>query len=308
MAGGATSQPPVLGGSERPAVLYVMGAGRSGSTILGVALGNCEGIFYAGELDKWLVRSGQPQLAGVERERFWSGVRDRVGDTASELFGNRVHRCIERSSALLRLRSWPLARRLRPRYRRVTEDLYRAVALEAGATHIVDTSHYPLRARELQSLTGIDLYLIFLVRNPLSIVQSFDRRDVAERRFGMLTTNAYLWLTYLLSLLVFLRQPRRRRMFLRHEDLIADPAHVLRQLLDEVGLACPIPDLDALRTGIPLQGNRLIGAEVIALGREAPSIPRRSPLTSLLQLPWAGVFAGLRPSAGVSHTHERRRG
>ena len=29
-----------------PKVLYVLGAGRSGSTILGVALGNFEGVFF----------------------------------------------------------------------------------------------------------------------------------------------------------------------------------------------------------------------------------------------------------------------
>jgi len=55
-----------------------MGSGRSGSTILGVALGNCDGVFYAGELDNWLVRSGTPVLGGLERTRFWSTVRDDV--------------------------------------------------------------------------------------------------------------------------------------------------------------------------------------------------------------------------------------
>ncbi|HEX4467726.1 MAG TPA: hypothetical protein VH025_11110, partial [Solirubrobacteraceae bacterium] len=50
--------------AEVTKVLYVMGAGRSGSTILGVMLGNCEGIFYAGELDKWLPREGRPKREG----------------------------------------------------------------------------------------------------------------------------------------------------------------------------------------------------------------------------------------------------
>ena len=58
-------------------VIYVMGAGRSGSTILGVTLGNCERFFFAGELDKWLARSGVPQLEDAERIRFWSAVRGR---------------------------------------------------------------------------------------------------------------------------------------------------------------------------------------------------------------------------------------
>ena len=55
-----------------------MGAGRSGSTILGVCLGNCDGVFYAGELDKWLPRKGRPAGEREERRELWSRVRERV--------------------------------------------------------------------------------------------------------------------------------------------------------------------------------------------------------------------------------------
>src|ERR1700680_3872486 len=92
----AESQAPAP--DVRPQVIYVMGAGRSGSTVLGVTLGNCSGVFYAGELDAWLVRSGVPQLEGPERAQFWGAVRDNV-DGAAELFGNESQRFLERSMA-----------------------------------------------------------------------------------------------------------------------------------------------------------------------------------------------------------------
>jgi Sulfotransferase family len=281
----------------RPKVVYVMGAGRSGSTVLGVALGNCSGVFFAGELDKWLVRRGTPQLEDDERQRFWSGVRDEVG--GAELFGGQAHRSLERSSAVFRIRDWTARRRLRQRYRRVSENLYLTVARAAGVTHVVDTSHYPLRARELRALEGIELYLLFLVRDPQSVIASLDRRDVAERRFGMLTANAYLWLTHLLCVLVFLRHPRDRRLFLRHEDFIADPEGVMRKILDLTGSSAAIPDLTELRTGIPLHGNRLVNSEVIALRRDEPR-PRRSATTTLLQLAWVALLPRLRPAVTAS--------
>src|SRR3989440_11450989 len=96
----STTEAPSEVGLERPQVLYVMGAGRSGSTILGVALGNCDGLFYAGELDKWLPRSGEPPLDGDERARFWAVVRQGVSG-AEPLFGGQAHRYLERSSGLL---------------------------------------------------------------------------------------------------------------------------------------------------------------------------------------------------------------
>lgn len=291
--------------AARPQVVYVMGSGRSGSTILGLALGNCDGVFYAGELDNWLVRSGTPVLGGLERTRFWSTVRDDVPG-ARELFGNQAQRDLERSFAPFRIHRRRARRQLREGYRRVTEDLYRAIAHAGGVTHVVDTSHFPLRARELQALDGIDLYLIFLVRDPRSVVDSFNlylnRNDVAERRLRVLSTNANLWLTHLLSVLVFLRQPRERRMLLRHEELLANPEGMLGEILDRVGSTAALPDLASLSTGLPLNGNRLLSADVVSLKSQAVVARGGARMTALLQLPWTTVFSRLGPVASVSAT------
>jgi hypothetical protein len=266
----------------RPQVLYVMGAGRSGSTILGVALGNCDGLFYAGELDKWLPRSGKSPLEGDQRARFWGLVRRRMS-VAEPLVDGRAHRYLERSSALLRPRSLFVRRRIRPSYRRVTEQLYPAIAQTSGARCVVDTSHYPLRALELQSLRGIDLYLLLLARDPRDVVASFARDDVVEPRFRPSTTRAYLLLTYLLAVLVFRRQPSDRRIVVFHEDLIADPHGVLQCLLDLLGSQASLPALDGLRTGVPFQANRLVRKESVAL-QTAARAPRERPASPIDRL------------------------
>lgn len=303
MGGSSPSEVTPTDEGAKPKVIYVMGAGRSGSTVLGVTLGNCANVFHAGELNKWLARSGVPTLQDSERMRFWTGVRENVAD-AEALFGGQASR-LERSSALFRIDGWRARRRLRERYRRIAEDLYHVIARAAGVTHIVDTSHYPMRARELQSLSGIDLYLVFLVRNPQSVVASLNREDVPERSFDMPTTNAYLWLTNLLSALVFLRHPRERRLFLRHEDFLADPEGVLRQILDQVDSSAAIPDLTALKTGLPLHGNRLIKAEVIALRGEAHPPGEPSRVTTLLQLPLTALLSRLRPAVTTTASRHR---
>jgi hypothetical protein len=295
----ANPQDPISQRLQRPRVIYVMGAGRSGSTILGVTLGNCANVLYAGELDAWLVRSGIPQLDDPQRLRFWSVVREGVDGAAGDLFGNEAQRSLERSMAVFRIHKWPARQRLRGRYRRVAEDLYRVVAETAGVTHVVDTSHYPLRARELQSLDGIDLYLVYLIRSPQSVVGSFNRRDVAQYSKSTLTTNVYLWLTNLLAVGVFLSQPRKRRLLVSYEDFIANPEDILGSILEHVNVSAPLPDLSALKTGIAFQGNRLIASEVIALERNTERPRRQSVLTAILQLPWAGVLSRLRPRATI---------
>ena len=292
------SAPPTPPGVPRPQVLFLMGSGHSGSTILGVTLGNCDRFFYAGELDNWLVRKGASLLGGTERTRFWNEVRDGVED-AESAFGADAQRYLERSSAILRPGKAALRERLRASWAPVTESLYRSIADTAGAAYIVDSAHFPLRARELKRLEGIDVYLIFLVRDPQQVVHSFvkhiNRHAHAERRWRTLVTNADMSLTYLLATQVFLGHPRERRALLRHEDFLADPQGILRSIFALTGSSAAVPDLSSLQTGFPMQGNRLIKSEMVSF-RGKPGPPaHRSRLTAILQLPWRAVFALLRP-------------
>lgn len=281
-----------------PKVIYIMGAGHSGSTILGVTLGNCEGMFFAGELDKYLSRSGVPVVGGLERTRFWGRVRERVPQ-AGELYGNQAHRLLERSAAAINPSGARARRRLGARYRDVTGALIGAIASTAGATHVIDTSHFPLRARELQRTDDVALYLVFLVRDPQAVVTSTTRlvrsRGAARRVGSILKVNAELWLTYALSLLVFRRQPPERRVFIRYEDFIAEPESVLRRILERGGSTAGLPDLDALQTGLAFHANRLIESDVVALkrGGSATSARGSSTLTTILQRPWSVVFGRL---------------
>src|ERR1035437_10254139 len=263
--GSAGRGPSLSPPSHRTKVIYVMGAGRSGSTILGVALGNCAGIFYAGELDKWLLMSGvsmaeRDQDANPRPEEgtgMWREIREEIRDAPPPVWWRH-----------------PAAR------------------------HIEDSSHFPLRARELQEMTDVDLHLIYLVRDPRSVVASWGRRGLPEPSFPMLTTNACLWLTHLLSVLVFLRQPRDRRLFVRYEGLVADPARVVGEILEMSGSEAALPDFAALSTGTPYHGNRLILSPTVSLNPTASAPPPASLVTSILQLPWRVVFSRLRPAAG----------
>ncbi len=286
----AQGEPSSATRRPRPTVLYVMGAGRSGSTILGVALGNCDGVFFAGELDKWFERAGIPRSEDPQLRRFWEGVRGQLG-SASAMFSERTGWLV-RSSALLDPRKWSTRRRLRCGYRRASLELYEELARATGAAAIVDSSHYPLRAREMQALSGIELHLLFLTREPHSVVASLGRRDVVERRFGALAGNGYLWLTNLLSLYVYLRQPAERRLFVRHEDFVAEPERVLAAILDGAGLTPPL-SLGQLATGTPFHGNRLLQSPTVTLSAGAAAPAHRSRLTAVLQAPWRLVFARL---------------
>jgi hypothetical protein len=299
-------------------LVYVMGAGHSGSTILGITLGNCDGFVYGGELEEWLMTAGRPRWGATDRQAFWSAVGERVEDPEA-LFGGSANRCLERSSAIFRIDLWRARRRLRPSYRRVSRELIRAVADVAHASWVVDTSHFPLRARELRGLPGIDVYLVYLVRDPRAVVASNTRvlspHEVAEIRWRKLTMNANLWLTQLLAIRTFLSHRRDRRIFVSHEDFLADPRGITQQILTLLGSGAKVPDLEQLTVHAPLQGNPLIRDDRVAVRVATRSRVPHDRFTSLVQQIWRPLLSRLQPraaparaAAGEAHaaTHQSR--
>lgn len=284
--------------TARPRVIYLMGAGRSGSTIFGVTLGNCDGVCYAGELDAWLARSGEPNFRNAQRAEFWARVAKRMEPGQDQdLFGGSVGRLLERSTAVLPRLNRGQLHALEGRYRHVSAALYESVASVSGAEVIVDSSHFPLRARQLQKIGSIDLYLLYLVRRPEGVIAAFRRQGISQPPKGVVAANAYLSLTYLLSTLVFIRHPRRRRLLVRYEDFVDDPAAATRQILAMARLwPTAVPSGHRmLSTGIAFQGNRLLRHDHVVLQtkRDNYSVPQR--LRALPQLPWRFVTWILRP-------------
>ena len=281
-------------GSSKPKVAYVIGTGRSGSTILGLALGSCETVLNAGELHLWLGKAGKSPLPGERRAKFWAQVRER-SDVDADLLGPAT-RVLERTAALFDPRTWRAQRRLRSRYLAATEQILRATASVARVTHVVDTSHFPRRARHLQKLEGIELYLLFVVRDPGRIVASYRDDDKDFPHFNLLTANLYVWVTYLLSVLVFQRHPRERRLLVSYEAFLADPEGTLAEILRRIDCDSPVPDLSSLDTGVAFQGNPLLRSETVALKRELPPAPVALGPTWLLQAPWKLIFSRLEPA------------
>lgn len=97
-------------------------------------------------------------------------------------------------------------------------------------------------------------------------------------------------------------------MLVHHEDFVANPEGVLRELLEFAGSSAELPDLSALRTGIPLKANALVRSEVVALKAKAAEPHRSSRLMQLIQRPWTMILGRLRPVAtGIDSPDPERR-
>lgn len=248
----ATAADPSDGRTGTIRVACIVGAGRSGSTLLASLLGQYQGATNLGEV-RFLFKRGLHQRrrcgCGVPVpdcplwSRVWAGVEDRLGPQDPELVAARL-------DEVMRLRH---VRHLGARDRDRTRALRRLggladvvehtldTALAAtGASLLVDASKLPAWACALEALPRVDLTVVHLVRDPHAVAASWARHKVdvdgpghLERR-GHLRTAA-LWTAWN-GLATRWWDGTAHHALVRLEDLLGEPRPVLDHLAGLLGL------------------------------------------------------------------------
>jgi hypothetical protein len=247
-------------GSPGPNVIYVMGSGRSGTTLLGSILGELSGVSNAGELS-WVWERGiiEPRGCGCGQDPLecpvWSLALGRTArgmdlhDLALRMVPARDH---------LRLRhTWRLVgggekldSQLAEYAQRMSE-LYRHLADVSGVHTIVDTSKYPADAAMLAHFGQVRPFFLHLVRDSRAVAHSWRRRKkgIARRKVPLAAVD---WLITNAACDAIRRRHPEQSMLLRYEDLLHDPAAWI--------------DAVAARVGLSLEHTPFIGQRTVALG------------------------------------------
>lgn len=231
---------------------YVVGWGRSGSTLLGDLLGQVEGhvhvgelrsVFKRGVLERRLCGCGEPIIFCP----IWRVVLKRVLDTSPDsLEGRReAERIVTLQNSALRVRHIPghkvttLMHRQRPPsvrdYSETIQSTYRAIVDVTGATTVVDTSKVPVEAMVIRGEPAIEARYIHLVRDPRATAHSWTKPkkeiDNPEGHelmpeYGVLRSTLRWGAINLLA--EFLRRDDEY-VFVRYEDLVRDPVGTLME-------------------------------------------------------------------------------
>jgi hypothetical protein len=228
-------------------VLFVGGMPRSGTTLLDLMLGQLPGHCDIGELFyMWQAGPKRDQLCACGETfshcPFWTQVGERGFGGWRNVDVDRVlelQRRLDSTSAELRSRLLPASRdrQATEEYLAVLRRLYAAIAEVSGARVVVDSTKRPSTAWLLTRAEGIDLRVVHLVRDPRGVVNSWNRevalpanagpRDHLKRRSPRQILRR--WLT--VNLMIGALRRKVPLVRLRYEDLVADPAPQLREVL-----------------------------------------------------------------------------
>ncbi len=240
-------------------VIFIAGYGRSGTTLLDIALGQQSGVFAAGEITAlprhvWREREFCACRNQVDACDFWRPVIDawhhhQSPDTL-DAHGRRAAR-LEWLFDPRRLFASIVAGKETRAYREGTSVLLHEIAAASGASVIVDSSKLPGRASSLMSIKGIEVFVVHMVRDGRGVAWSMMkpyRRSVEagiqkELKPKPLWYTAARWFAVNLGTeLVRARLPRKRSMRVRYEDFVADPEGTVRSILALVGQEYVSPD------------------------------------------------------------------
>lgn len=244
-------------GSDVPPVriLFVAGTGRSGTTIINTVLGQVPGAFTVGELRYvWERGLGEDHRCGCgepfSRCPVWVDVIERAFGPNGPPDPELVSQGLLRRLRMLRLPAM-VGRSLfgRPPVPSHADDkaiaaLYRAVQASTGAQVIIDSSKLPPYGAILQRLSGVELYVLRVVRDPRANAFSWrrtkrthDRDDGAIMERLPLWRSAAMWLAWNAVTGLWWPASGSRSTILRYEDFIADPEGTLAPVLEMVGLS-----------------------------------------------------------------------
>ena len=239
-------------GAARGAVkiLYVMGRGRSGSTIFSTVLGELDGFVSVGEVrylwDPVLSAGGECGCGeAVVACPVWSRVLERLDDVRREEVAGWQREVVRERNTLRLLRA-PRGRTgwaALDGYATVMGRVYKALAEVTGARVIVDSSKRPSYAALLQHSTGSAPYYLHLVRDPRASAFSWrhrkhqsvrgEGREVTRR--NALDSTLRWTLLNLGAEAVARKAGDGQAMTLRFEDFIAAPRPTVERVCAFLG-------------------------------------------------------------------------
>lgn len=252
-------------------LLYITGPGRSGGTLLGRLLDQCDCVFYAGEL-RQLWRPGLERRlcacgAAIGACHFWQAVFQRAWgglDALDVVWMDAMRLRFTRTRHALRRLPLPGQDADLDRFVGALERLYQAIAAVSGCRVIVDSSRTTPYAALLSRIPDTRVRPLHLVRDPRAVVYSWQRQASGARapiavrlRRKRALLAALEWSAQ--NVLAERWRARVGGLVLRYEDLIAQPQAALRAALRLAELDAMPDFIDngaaRLKVGHSVEGN-----------------------------------------------------
>lgn len=263
-------------------LIYILGAGRSGTTLLDIILGNSEDTLSIGELNRFFKRNGIPPKRSKNEEVyfFWEKVKNdfEAKEPVDYEWAKQITHAHEYHTNIFKafLGTYQLA------YKSLLARQYGAVFKNTSENILVESSKYPARALNISRILGqeVNIKYIYLKKNPVKVVKAFNKKNIEQPRKGFFTSNIYYFMVNLFCTLTvsILKKRKHQVVCIKYEELIGQPIETLEKIskgLNE-GFSVSkgkIAKKTPLSTGFLFDGNRIRLQKELLLRQETTTDP-----------------------------------
>jgi hypothetical protein len=244
---------------KKQKVLYVLGAGYSGSTLLGLSLGTLKDVVNLGEVASLENDYRPPALCtcskSLQKCEFWSGLKKQLEKNQKNLptqqqwnlLNEATRQEIDKKGGGLRkflavlgvpLR-WLMGSTAELDYLKKNESFFNQAFHFTQAAILVDLSKTPERLNILRQSAAFELYCVYLKRNPREVFASNLKRPKKSRaHFGFKVWREAFWygLRNISYNRLFKQLPEEQKTVMHWEDFTREPVQSLNQLAKFMGL------------------------------------------------------------------------
>jgi hypothetical protein len=275
-----------------------MGGGRSGTTLLDIILGNAEGIFSCGEICHFAKLQGIPHGFNEESEQFafWKKVEQLFFKKNLDMDYKSLNATVnqvESHKFFLRNVLSLTSKELLTAYYSILHDYFEAIFANIDENIIIDSSKYAGRALSLSRQNIYKVDFIYLIRKPVHVVNSFAKTNVEQPPKDFLSSNIYYFIVNWMCYMVKKKIPEASIITIRYEDLLANPANILKKIQNKFDLNLDmlikaIEQKHSLKVGNLFEGNRIRLQKELILHTQTAAIEKNwtNQLTNLLNSWW----------------------
>jgi hypothetical protein len=215
-------------------VLYILGSGHCGSTLLDLLLDSHPEITGLGECEK----AGRKETCGCGKPfpacRFWGGLFRETADGKETMPDTgQVYRGAGdflRDNGNYRLENAPGDSRATSEYAAAAAALYGYARRRSNAAALVDSSKNVDRVAFLEAKGIVRPVVVHIVRDGRGVMWSYMKKGRKSLQY------LYWWLVSNLKIELLVRRRRLPRVFLTYEALAGNPARELARILRAVNL------------------------------------------------------------------------
>jgi hypothetical protein len=260
-------------------VIYIIGAGRSGSTVLDTVLGNHPEVESVGELGNTFRAFSNPdEFCACGRQAgdclFWSAVQEQWRKLSGFDHNSQFFELQQRFTRLRHFRHLYAAQTNKlgdfNRYIRGERALLEGIALVSNKRIIVDSTKNALRTYALSGMPNVEIFCIHLVRDGRGVVWSLMRPFEKDPKKGVqhdlnakpAWRTALFWV-YANTLSEFAMRAfsKTNRLFVRYEDFVENPDSTLTKIsqltaIDYRDVMKLVSEGKSMSVGHTIAGNR----------------------------------------------------